>query len=421
MTNEQLPATGVLHGRLERIAEVTRDAANAPELEPWLQSVIAAASELTGSESAALLEFDEQSKSLRFLAVPPVHQAMLRGARIPVDETPAGWAIKEHQPLRIPSSRMVAGRFSGADFALASPTRCLVAVPLMLRGKALGALEAFNKSETDYTEEDVTILETLAAAVSLTLGHTKLQHSMESSFSELSELDRLKNDFIAITSHELRTPLGVILGHATYLHELVDEEFREQVDVIIKNASRLKEIVESLASMDNYKTGAARLRQSTVSITHLIQEAAGSFANAAAKRNISLQAKPGPDEIFVKADETKISIALGNLVENAIAFTNDGGHVLIKSETMPGYVKVSVIDDGVGIPMKDLPRVFERFFQVETHLTRRHNGMGLGLSVAKAMIEMHGGRIWADSVEGKGTNFSFLLPVESVEAEATSP
>jgi len=78
-----------------------------------------------------------------------------------------------------------------------------------------------------------------------------------------------------------------------------------------------------------------------------------------------------------------------------------------------------VIDDGIGIPMKDLPRVFERFFQVETHLTRRHNGMGLGLSVAKAMIEMHGGRIWAESVEGKGSNFSFLLPVQAVENETS--
>jgi len=109
-----------------------------------------------------------------------------------------------------------------ADFALASPTRCLVAVPLMLGGKALGALEAFNKSETDYTEEDVTILETLAAAVSLTLGYNKLQHRMESSFSELSELDRLKSDFIANPSQELRTRLGVSLGHAPYLQILAD-------------------------------------------------------------------------------------------------------------------------------------------------------------------------------------------------------
>jgi len=123
------------------------------------------------------------------------------------------------------------------------------------------------------------------------------------------------------------------------------------------------------------------------------------------------------DDQFVEADETKISIAVGNLIKNAITFTDANGHVTVKSESLPGYVKVSVIDDGIGIPMKDLPHIFERFFQVESHLTRRHNGMGLGLSVAKVMIEMHGGRIWAESMEGSGSNFSFLLPVKTLESE----
>ena len=94
-----------------------------------------------------------------------------------------------------------------------------------------------------------------------------------------------------------------------------------------------------------------------------------------------------------------------------LTFTNTGGQVLVTAESVPGHVKVSVIDNGVGIPASDLPRVFERFFQVESHLTRRHGGMGLGLAVAKAMIEMHSGRIWAESVEGKGSNFTFLLPL----------
>ncbi len=101
-------------------------------------------------------------------------------------------------------------------------------------------------------------------------------------------------------------------------------------------------------------------------------------------------------------------------------FTNQGGHVFVTGELVPGYVKVSVIDDGIGIPAKDLPHIFDRFFQVESHLTRRHGGMGLGLSVAKVMIEMHGGRIWAESMEGKGSNFTFLLPVNPVQAEAGS-
>ena len=230
----------------------------------------------------------------------------------------------------------------------------------------------------------------------------------------------LKSDFIAITSHELRTPLGLILGHATFLRELLGKEYHEQIDMIIKNASRLKEIIESLASVDNYQSGAARIRQGTVSIARVVEDVVASFSDMASQRNITLKADPGRDDLRVEVDGGKIAIALSNLVKNAIMFTDENGHVFVTGELVPGYVKVSVVDDGIGIPAKDLPYIFDRFFQVESHLTRRHGGMGLGLSVAKAMIEMHGGRIWAESMEGKGSNFTFLLPVNPAQAEAGS-
>ena len=119
---------------------------------------------------------------------------------------------------------------------------------------------------------------------------------------------------------------------------------------------------------------------------------------------------PEGRELWVDIDGGKISIVLSNLLKNALTFTNDGGHVVIRGEQKPEYVTVTVQDDGLGIPAKDLPRIFDRFYQVESHLTRRHGGMGLGLSVAKVMIEMHGGRIWAESKEGEGSSFTFLLP-----------
>jgi len=408
-------ATERLSG-LDRLTEVIRAARNL-ELEPFLQTVIAAASELTGSEVAAILEFDERAKSLRFLAVPPAYQDVRRSPPVSLDESAAGWAIKNGEPLRLPDVWTESSVLTGGDLKLTSNTNSLVAVPILLMGQALGVLEAVNKDDAHYTEEDVTILETLASTAALAMDRDALKHRMEASLAELSELDRLKSDFIAITSHELRTPLGVILGHATYLRELLETEYRGQMDVIIKNASRLKEIVESVASMENYRTGRARVHQQAVPIGHIVAEVAASFADLAAERKITLQAPPPPQDLLVEADHTKISIALGNLVKNAITFTNDGGFVRVQTESMPGYVKVSVIDNGIGIPRKDLPRVFDRFFQVEGHLTRRHNGMGLGLSVAKVMVEMHGGRIWAESVEGQGSIFSFLLPVQAVEVQ----
>jgi signal transduction histidine kinase len=126
-------------------------------------------------------------------------------------------------------------------------------------------------------------------------------------------------------------------------------------------------------------------------------------------RGISLKLEPASQPYYLQADRVKIAIALSNLVKNAIQYTEAGGNVNVRVEEDTGYIKVTVTDNGIGIPPRELPRIFDRFYQVETHLTRRYGGMGLGLSVAKAMIELHGGRIWADS-EGRGSRFTFLLP-----------
>lgn len=407
--------------RLERLLEITRNLSTALDLDPFLKSVISEACALTDSDAAAILEYDDASNELEFLAVPWHYQDALRGIRVPMKGSAAGWVYREAKPLCVPDSKADPKHFSALDFASAFETRSILAVPLMVKGQPLGVLEVVNKiGDTHYTEEDTTILETLAAPAALAIHNADLQRRIEAGTSEIANLDRLKSDFIAITSHELRTPLGLILGHATFLREQVGKEYHEQIDIIIKNASRLKEIIESLSSVDNFQSGAARIRQRAVSIARLIEEVAASFSDIASERNITLKTDPGHDDLLVEVDGGKIAIALSNLIKNAIMFTDEGGHVFVTGELVPGYVKVSVIDDGIGIPAKDLARIFDRFFQVESHLTRRHSGMGLGLSVAKVMIEMHGGRIWAESMEGKGSNFTFLLPVNPAQAQAAS-
>jgi signal transduction histidine kinase len=384
-----------------------------------LRQVIAAARDLTGSEAAFVLKLDEGSRTLSLLAAPPGHKPTPSGAPIMLDQSAAGHAITERRPILLSQTEADVDPLGEEDLALSANTRSVLAVPLMVRGNALGALLAINKSGPHYTGEDSAILEILAAPTAMALENTALQRRLELSSTAFADLDRLKTDFIAITSHELRTPLGLILGHATFLRELLDPPYREQLEVIIKNASRLKEIVESLANMDNFKTGGARLHLQQFALQDLVDEVLDSYADTAAKRSVDLRAESGSRGLIVEADRTKITIALGNLIRNALAFTDAGGHVLVKCESLQQFAKVSVIDDGVGIPASDLPRVFDRFFQVESHLTRHHSGMGLGLSVAKAMIEMHGGRIWVESTEGKGSDFSFLLPCKPLEFGAT--
>ena len=166
-----------------------------------------------------------------------------------------------------------------------------------------------------------------------------------------------------------------------------------------------------MTEVDNYESGLSRIRGNTISISQIVKEVVSSFQDMAASKNITLEAELYDEDLQVEADANKITVAISNLVRNAITFTNEGGQVQVSVESVTGHVQVSVKDNGIGIPTNDISHIFDRFFQVESHLTRRHTGMGLGLSVAKTMIEMHGGRIWVDSVEGKGSTFSFLLPL----------
>jgi len=407
--------------RLERLLEISRTLSASLDLEPFLQALISTASELTGCELASIMEIEEGGEHLQFLAVPWFHREALKTVKVPLDGSVAGWVYQNSQPVVVPDVTSESRHYKEVDQAAEFKTRSILAVPIIYQGETLGVLEAVNKSEqAHYTEEDLTILETLASQAAVAIQNTRLGRKAKRSLDEMARLDEMKSDFIAIASHELRTPLGLVLGHATFLREVVPAEYHPQLDIIVRNAMRLKEIIDSIANMDNVQRGMASLRRNSVSIKRVVEETVDSFHQEAAKKHVTLRAETGADELVIQGDMSKISIALSNLVKNGITFTDAGGTIFIVAEQIPGYIKVSVIDDGIGIPTRDLPHVFERFYQVESHLTRKHGGMGLGLSVAKVMIELHGGRIWAESVEGKGSNFTFILPVDSGQADAGS-
>ncbi|MGZ9222477.1 MAG: GAF domain-containing sensor histidine kinase [Anaerolineales bacterium] len=401
---------------LDRLLEVVRGLTTAPDLESFLQTIINEAIELTNSELASILEYDETAEELRFLAMHWFQRDLLRPMGVPLEGSAAGWVFRRGQHLIIQDTKADQRHFKVVDRVTKHETHSLIAVPLMVRGDVVGVLEALNKKDdAHYTEEDLTILETLGALAAQAMKNADLQRKVRAASIELAELERLKTDFIAITSHELRTPLGLILGHATFLRELAGAQYAEQLDMIIRNATKLKDIVENLSDVDNVQTGAARVRSQKVSLARIVQEVILTFQDEANSRNITLKCDIGESPFWVDADEMKLSIGLSNLLKNAIQFTESGGHVTVSVQEDSGYFKVSVVDDGIGIPARALPRVFERFFQVETHLTRRYGGMGLGLSVAKAMVELHGGRIWAESEEGRGSVFTFLLPTEQTQ------
>jgi signal transduction histidine kinase len=406
--------------RLERLLEVCRNLSANLDYEPLLQSIIEVTSELTHSESSSIMVYEQETLSLRFVAAPFHILDSLKTINVPLDRSVAGTVFTTGQPMALHHAERDKRIFRMVDKELNENTNSLLAVPLMFHGMSIGVMEAMNKlNNAHYTEEDIRILETLASQAAIAIQNHRVLDDAQQAYRKVMELDRMKSDFVAIFSHELRTPLGVVLGHASLLQDNVDKEMRKEVDIIVRSSMRLKEILEQFSNIDQIELGLTRLHRTRVAIAPLIPEVVGAFQELAKEKQITIKIDiPHEAPLFVQGDAEKIGIALRNLVKNALTFSNEGGQVRVRAEEVPGYVKISVIDNGIGIPTSEQEKIFQRFYQVEKHMTRTHGGMGLGLSITKDMVEMHGGRIWVESVEGKGSRFTFLLPLNAAQVTA---
>ena len=233
----------------------------------------------------------------------------------------------------------------------------------------------------------------------------------------LRELDRVKDEFIALVSHELRTPLTSIRG---YLELVVDDaataglppEQREWLNVIDRNADRLLKLVEDLLISAQAHSGSLALTQSELDVSTIVRHCAEAFAPAAAARGIRLECVAEPD-LLMTGDPGRIGQVVDNLVSNALKFTPAGGRVELLASARNGGVRIEVADTGMGIPADEQGRLFDRFFRTARAQDEAIAGAGLGLSIAKAIVEAHGGDISYRTVEGEGTTFTVDLPADT--------
>jgi signal transduction histidine kinase len=397
---------------MERLIEVCRSLGRSEDVEHLLQTVITTACDLTSSRYSFILVYEQETDLLKIVAGPVHHRNTLNRIRLPVEKSVAGYAYQKNRPVSLHNAQNDARICRDIERALGYTTHSILAAPLIFRGQTIGVLEVVNKrNQAHYTEDDLTILDTLASQAAVAVMSTLLFEETQRAYKDVDDLEKMKTDFIAVASHELRTPLGLILGHSTFLYELIkDESQRRQLDIIIRNATRLKNIIEDLANVSSAQSGSARIHHAEFSINQLVSKIVKSYQETVNNKNITLKAVMPSEEVNISGDEEKLGIAINALINNAITFTDSNGQIIVSVDPLPGYVQIVVVDNGIGIPLKDQQHVFDRFYQVSSHLTRRHGGMGLGLSVAKAMIEMHNGQIWVDSVEGKGSKFYILLP-----------
>jgi two-component system phosphate regulon sensor histidine kinase PhoR len=239
--------------------------------------------------------------------------------------------------------------------------------------------------------------------------------------SELKQLERVRKDFVANVSHELRTPLTAIQGFTETLLEMnqIDStQSRQFLETINRNAERMSRMVEDLLEISRLESQQFDEKPSLLDPAEFIHGAVQSFQELAAKKSMQLQTELPEIVPPVLATKRIMEQVLGNLLENALKYTPDGGQVTLRAIALPNEVIVHIQDTGIGIPSVDLDRVFERFYRVDKGRSSDSGGTGLGLSIVKHSLQAIGGRVWAESILGKGSTFSFALRRADVAAHA---
>lgn len=324
-------------------------------------------------------------------------------------------AYSRGQPVRIATGPD--GQGSGI---LRREMRSELAVPLSLKDRPLGVVDLESHDPEAYSETHERLVVSLANHAALAIDNLRLVEEARK-VQALREMDRMKSDLLSVVSHELRTPLGSIKGYASmllkYENKLRREEKREYIQIIDRESDRLTELIDNLLEMGRLEAGVLRIDRALVDVEQIAQE---SVQRARARTQIHdiVLTWEGSGEVI--ADARRIRQVLDNLLENAIKYSPDGGEIVVRGTSQPGWLAVSVTDHGIGIPPKEQERIFDRFHRVDGESSRKVGGTGLGLAICKGLIEAHGGRIWVESEPGRGSTFSFLLPQGSRESAPTA-
>jgi signal transduction histidine kinase len=227
----------------------------------------------------------------------------------------------------------------------------------------------------------------------------------------LAHLEKLRHNMVTDVSHELRTPLSNIRGYLEALRDGVIEPNPEITDSLYEEAMLLNRLVNDLQELSLAEAGQLRLERRAVAPADVVNRALEAARPRAEAKGIALQVDLPEDLPLVDADPQRVGQVLGNLLSNGLTYTPSGGGIVVGARARESEVEISVRDTGAGIPAEDIPYVFERFYRADKSRSRATGGAGLGLAIARQLVEAHGGRIWVESTEGQGSTFTFALPI----------
>jgi signal transduction histidine kinase len=406
-------------GELKALGEVGQAVSSTLDLQTVLSTIVARAVQLSGTDCGIIYEYDEQTQEFHLRAsyqmepelvnayqATPLRLGQGATGRAAETKTPTQIAdLRQEQEFATRGMRPILARLG---------YQSLLAVPLLLEQKIMGALTIYRRETGDFAPEVVNLLQTFATQSVLAIQNARLFREIEDKSRQIEAANRHKSEFLANMSHELRTPLNAIIGFSEVLKERMfgdlNEKQAEYTDDILTSGQHLLSLINEILDLSKVEAGRMELELATFDLPLAIDNARTFVRERATRHGINLYVDVDERLGDFVGDERKIKQILLNLLSNAVKFTPEGRRIGIAAKQADGAVEISVSDTGIGIAPEDQPKIFEEFRQVGTDNAKKVEGTGLGLTLAKKFVELHGGKIWVTSEVGKGSTFSFTLP-----------
>jgi signal transduction histidine kinase/DNA-binding response OmpR family regulator len=410
--------------QLEALGAVGQAVSSSLNLTEVLNTIITQAVQMSGSDGGSIYEFDEDAREFRVETVcgtsPEAFDA-LRRARIGLDDTFLGKAATLGRPLELTDLRDVP-----LDPHLSVLAECgwrsLVAVPMLREGRIVGAMVIRRHTPGRIPQEIYDLLETFASQSALALINAQLYRQLERQSTALEVAGRHKSEFLASMSHELRTPLNAIIGFSEVLLERMFGELNERQDDYLRDiwssGKHLLELLNDILDLSKIEAGQMVLNRSEFAVRDSLEYCLSMVRERALKQRILLSLEVDPQVGLLDADRLRFRQVVLNLLSNAVKFTPDGGRVDVRACIRDQDLIVEVADTGPGVSAEDRQRIFDSFQQGARH-PKQIEGTGLGLTLSKRILELHGGSIWVESEAGQGSTFGFALRTGSEEQALT--
>jgi len=295
-------------------------------------------------------------------------------------------------------------------------TRAMIIAPMIWEGNGIGAITVARDFVGAFSDKDIALLKTFADQAVIAIQNARLFREIQDKSRQLETANKHKSEFLANMSHELRTPLNAIIGFSEVLIERLFGELNAKQEDYLRDihssGAHLLTLINDILDLSKIEAGRMELEPSTFDIASAVANAITLVRERALRHSILLGQQVDGTLTQITADERKFKQILLNLLSNAVKFTPDGGRVDVLARRENSNAVISVHDTGIGIAPEDQGTVFEEFRQVGHDYTKKQEGTGLGLALTKKFVELHGGTIWLESEPGKGSTFTFSIPMQ---------